>query len=322
VLLKRLRELTARAGSGFAPVSDAAEPLWPEADATLDEAEAEVVEGGPELGRRAVGEAERSGFTAFLDGIQRARVAAYHGTVPLVYAWGGAVVRGREDRRMAPGALPPIEREALFFPFSRLPPELVRGSFGEGFEFVDTAEGEEPPLFPPLLRARAAQRVNRWREALESEVARRWCVRAGADAWLIVDGGLTLSPELAAFPRAVGVIKSHRTRFFDDDDARLLYSLAAGERSTIFRPLTRRLTPVHSWYLRLRPAMGHDVLWGLVRVEVAANAATPEAADRLSRWLLTESVPPALPDARWDRLLYPIRGCEEFLRSRAPSVMT
>jgi hypothetical protein len=46
----------------------------------------------------------------------------------------------------------------------------------------------------------------------------------------------------------------------------------------------------------------------------------PAIADRISRWLLAETTPLSLPDARWDRLLYPIRDCEEFLRARAPKI--
>ena len=56
----------------------------------------------------------------------------------------------------------------------------------------------------------------------------------------------------------------------------------------------------------------------LVRVEVAASEASVELADEVSRWLLAETAPLALPDPRWDRLLYPIRDCEEYLRARAP----
>ncbi len=116
----------------------------------------------------------------------------------------------------------------------------------------------------------------------------------------------------------MGVVKGHRTRFFDGDDARVVLGLRHGERSSVFRPATRRFTPVASWYLRLRPPEGRDPLWGLVRVEASPEPAEPVRWDAISRWLLAETAPTALPDARWDRMLYPIRDCEEFLRARAP----
>ena len=43
-------------------------------------------------------------------------------------------------------------------------------------------------------------------------------------------------------------------------------------------------------------------------------------ADVVSSWLLGETAPISLPDMRWDRLLYPIRDCEQFLRARAPQL--
>jgi hypothetical protein len=88
----------------------------------------------------------------------------------------------------------------------------------------------------------------------------------------------------------------------------------------VFRITSRKRTTVASWYLRLRDPAGHDPMWGLVRVEVAHPA--PDAADRIgeradevSRWILAEVAPLALPDARWDKMVYGVRDCEEFLRA-------
>jgi hypothetical protein len=64
-------------------------------------------------------------------------------------------------------------------------------------------------------------------------------------------------------------------------------------------------------------------MWGLVRVEAADRGAgePPEAftrrADCVSRWILAEASPLALPDGRWDKMVYGIRDCEEFLRAIA-----
>jgi len=35
----------------------------------------------------------------------------------------------------------------------------------------------------------------------------------------------------------------------------------------------------------------------------------------VSRWILGEAAPLALPDARWDKMVYGVRDCEEFLRA-------
>ena len=115
------------------------------------------------------------------------------------------------------------------------------------------------------------------------------------------------------------MIKSHRTRFFDGAESRTILDLKVGERTSVFEPRTRNLTPVRSFYLRLRPHDQRDIFWGLVRVEMARSHAFA-FADVVSGWLLAETAPISLPDARWDRLIYPIRDCEQFLRARAPQL--
>ncbi|MEX2285209.1 MAG: hypothetical protein WEE89_22170 [Gemmatimonadota bacterium] len=292
-------------------------------DTTAVEVEARIIEGNSSaLQAIPVRASEASGFTHFLDGIQRAEVRLYHGPIPIVYAYAAAVVRKRVDRRLVHSGDLLEEREALFFPFRLLDPDELGAAGITREHMVDSspAAGEPLPLFPPTLYAHAAQAVNRWREGIERNVSRRWLDGAKPEDWLLADGTLTNSPELASSLRAVGLIKSHRTRFFDGDNARLLLGLGAGERTSVFEPQTRRWTPVHSWYLRLRDPHGHDVFWGLVRVEITASAHSAESADRISSWLLAELAPLALPAAQWDRLLYPIHDCQQFLRARAPSL--
>lgn len=330
MLLTRLRRLARAPGSGFAAVDGPVESAeYALMDGAPAEVEAEVVEGGPSLRAIPVGAPETSGFGSFLDGIQRQRVALFHGPVPIVFAYAAAVIRARRDGRMrtladADGLRTRFqeERQAVFFPFRYVGPELLEAEGIAREQMRDTNPSDQPalPLFPPALYARATDEVNHWREELERILAKRWCRLERDDGFLLVDGSITVAPEVASCPRAVGVVKSHRTRYFDGEDARTLLGLEAGERTSVFRPRSRHRTEVYSWYLRLRSPAGRDVFWGLVRVEAAASELTLAGADRISRWLLAEAAPLSLPDPRWDRMVYPIRDCETYLRARAPGV--
>lgn len=323
MLLSRIRKEARSANSRFTAVEGNVASSFFEGDGDgLKEAEARVVEGDV-LQAINVGEPQTSGFTAFLDGIQRADVKLHLDTVPIVYAYGAAVIRERFDRHMRTlrrdGAELLVEREALFFPSQHIAAADLRqlSEFDEALVDTTPAGAEPLPLFPPLLHARAKHYVNRWREALERELAAAWCNRP--EGWLLIDGSITISPAVAACARTVGLIKSHSTRFFDGDEARTILALEPGQRTSVFEPKTWDATPVRSWYLRLRSAERRAVLWGLVRVEVAASHDTA-SADDISRWLLAETAPLSLPDARWDRLIYPIHDCEEYLRARAPKL--
>ena len=324
MLLNAIRKLKHDVANEFTFVEGPVSGAYLDGDAeSLSECDADVVEGSV-LRAIPVASATDSGFSNFLDGIQRAEVKLYHNTVPIVYAYGAATIRRRVDRQMrtlrTDGADWLIEREALFYPSKYVTASDLAPTGASTQQMVDTTPaGSEPlPLFPPLLYARAGQHVNRWREGLERELAARWCQHA-ADEYLLVDGSITLSPDVAACKHAVGLIKSHRTRFFDGAESRTILDLKVGERTSVFEPRTRNLTPVRSFYLRLRPHDQRDIFWGLVRVEMARSHAFA-FADVVSGWLLAETAPISLPDARWDRLIYPIRDCEQFLRARAPQL--
>ena len=96
-------------------------------------------------------------------------------------------------------------------------------------------------------------------------------------------------------------------------------TLPAGHRTSVF--LVRgghTRTEVYSWYLRLWPWEGNDLLYGLLRIEARADPETVRQAGALSGWLWAERAPLATPATRWDRLLYPLHHVEAYLNARAP----
>jgi hypothetical protein len=193
-----------------------------------------------------------------------------------------------------------------------------------GIAIVDTtrrrSDGEiDDDVHHPFTLSELAVNAVQWhREALEQRLAEDWVGRE-RDI-LYMDGGISGSRPVAASDRVVGVAKSHRTLYGDPAAVRTVLGLAMGERSSVFAiesPDWRR-SSVASWYLRLRDPDGRDPLWGLVRVEVAlAGIEATRRADEVSRWILAETAPLALPDGRWDTMVYGIRDCEQFLKAIA-----
>jgi hypothetical protein len=92
--------------------------------------------------------------------------------------------------------------------------------------------------------------------------------------------------------------------------------LPMAHRSSVYAPVTRSLAPVRAWGLRLWPWEGKDLLYGLVRVEVAPVNEAAEVADLVSRWILAERAPLSAPDRRWDRLLYGVHSVERYLNAQ------
>jgi hypothetical protein len=244
---------------------------------------------------------------AFLDGIQRYEVVGFAGTAPIVVAEIAAAVRLRRE-----GAYRTVERAER-----RLVLTAAAGLEDVAREAADCdpipIEHEGTTIHPLKALELCRQAIDRERGRLEHRVAVRF--RRASDAWLVVDGVLTDSEAWATDPRAIGVSKSHATLPFSGDGLPTYLRLPAGHRTSVFEPATWRLAPVASWGLRLWPWEGQDVLFGLVRVEVAASGGI-ERADLMSRWLLAERVPLSRPDPRWDRLLYGIATVERHLRAR------
>ena len=257
-----------------------------------------------------------SGFVGFLDGAQDVRVIGHRHGVPLVWATVSAAVRVRNNRRLtAWGKHAPAVARRYYLPLRYLAdiaPDLLNGP-----GVVDTAgadnKGEFPSRHPAALLDCAFQKVQQDRERLEQTLAEAWCVDESNP--LYVDGSIAASPISSESPLTIGVVKSHRTLYADGDAFRVVVGLEAGERSSVFRVAHRGRNPVASWYVRLRSPAGRDALFGLVRVESAESVDLTARADEISRWVIAEGSPLALPDGRWDKMSYGIRDTEEFLRA-------
>jgi hypothetical protein len=276
---------------------------------------AEVIEAGG-MHAHAVPRAEAPAFAAFLDGAQWSLVAAWVGGVPIVHGTIASVVRQRRERRLTTWGSP-IVRRALYAPLDLLPPSATEALRDEELELVDTLERSKPESSHPFaLQEMAYQCVLAARESAERELAKQWC--AMADETLLIDGSIAGAESVAKSERVVGVVKSHQTLYGSPADMLAVVSLGAGERSSVARVAVSTRQPVASWYLRLRDRTGHDPFWGLVRVEVALTASGRELsarADEVSAWIIAEALPLSVPDARWDKMVYGIRDCEEYLRA-------
>ena len=280
----------------------------PQAQGRAEEARiipAELVEPGP-VCARPVGSPEPWPETvAFLDGIQRFEILGYAGAAPLLFGEIAAAVRERVGRE-ARTVISARKRLVIGRPeVLALAPEAL-----EGVETIALDTGE--PVHPLCDLDAARARLDDARLELERRAGNAY--RQGSNAWLVVDGSLTVSPVWANDSRRLGVAKSHATLPFSGDDLIAYLNLPMGHRSNLFQPASSQRAPVHAWGLRLWDFRGKDLLYGLIRVEAAARPETRGLADRVSRWLLAERAPISA-DLRWDRLLYGIHGVEQYLRA-------
>ena len=252
----------------------------------------------------------------FLDGIEQWRVVGYAGVTPIVGAYVAAAIRRRgSDRRLRTVA--EDAEELAVTRLERLPGAVRAALAATGVRVVEVPADAAGQPARALPAARVV--VQQARAALERRLAEQRLAALRADEWLVVDGVLSDSAALSGHPRALGVVKSHGAQYFEGPELERALTLPAGHRTGVFRPRSRGARrDIHSWYLRLWPWEGNDLLYGLLRVEARAHRDTITQASAISAWLTGERAPLASPDQRWDRLLYPIHEVETYLRARAP----
>ncbi|MFN8571877.1 MAG: hypothetical protein U0132_07455 [Gemmatimonadaceae bacterium] len=279
-----------------------------------------VVIEGDRLEAVALSSEPMVGFAAFLDGVQTSRPWGYEAGIPIVFGHAAAAIRVRIDRRLTSWG-EPREFGGMYAPLALLSASTRAALTSLDVPLVDTL-GASPDIPHPLQLLRSAiHAVQRDREQMEQACAEAWCARESSP--LFVDGGLPRGERSAVAPWCVGVVKSHHTLYAQGEALRIIASLGESQRTRVFRIEPTWGPAVASWYLRVRRSSGMDPLWGLVRVEVALpdkadQAVLADRADLVSRWILAERAPLALPDGRWDRMAYGVRDCETFLRARSP----
>ncbi|MCC6485332.1 MAG: hypothetical protein IT209_10845 [Armatimonadetes bacterium] len=280
----------------------------------------DIVEGSV-LASHDVPKGGRSSFTHFLDGIERRRVLLYSDCIPVVWGYVAACVRRRsEDQLMCPVQALTCSEHGLYFPFELLSPTSFKRYEGLRVHDVRPLKGSETVSDNTFdVQRQAFNAVSNRRAEQEADLLQSWGAFSSDRDWLLVDGALSSSFRKGAQERVVGVIKSHLARYFEGDDYRLILNLKVGQRTSVFRPRVPNLEPVYSWYLRLHDDTGRDPTFGLVRLEACAEVGTLSMADEISAWLMAERSPLSLPDARWDRMIYPIYDCEQYLKALAPS---
>jgi len=268
---------------------------------------------------------EKSGFSYFLDGIERKKIVFYYRSIPVIYGCVGAVILKRTDKKLHSAGLEKFSEN--FY----LPLKLN----GTPEHYFDTDEikslgkniiniGEKDklgnyPYLPAEFIQAAHSEIQTLRGNLEKSFVREWLNADNYDGWLFVDGrieGKISGKNLA------GIIKSHQACYFDFETQYKIYTMEKGQRSSVFQPEDKngKKENVYSWYLRLHHDKRNGVNdFGIIRVEIPAKQELLSKANEISSWILLETKPVGFPASRWDRMIYPIKYCEDYLKSKAPT---
>jgi hypothetical protein len=219
---------------------------------------------------------------------------------------------------------------------------------------IHDAEFKENLSDPNWLSNQTKKWTMKYRDAMEQMVFDHLAEHYGKVTqdgqhfrFFVKDG--TLSAVRGRFvTSAIGVSKSFNTRFLEPHLQTKVMNLHSFHRTPVFKferdargtepdeveaeeaPATRspQKHTVLSWYVRIRRRERSVPDWGLLRVEIHPRLLPCNgSADRwtaddstiisaISAALIREAHPTSQPDFRWHNLLYPIKICEGYARSR------
>ncbi|HVX88941.1 MAG TPA: hypothetical protein VG940_08450, partial [Gemmatimonadales bacterium] len=214
-----------------------AQGLPPASDGRADQTNvhaAELVD-DPVLTAHPLGGAEPwEGPVSFLDGIQRWEVVAYAGASPVIVATVAAAVRRRDGKTFSTAA--EARRELVI----GRPEALAQaGAALDRWETIALHADEAPHPVGDAVAARI--QVEQARAECERKAARDF--RRRDDGWLVVDGALTDHADLAADPKALGVIKSHGSLPFGGPELEAYLRLPAAHRTSVYARGSRAKAP-------------------------------------------------------------------------------
>lgn len=272
---------------------------------------------------------EKSGFSYFLDGIERKKIICYLRQIPFTYGYVAAAILKRTDKKMHSTNME-MSEGTLYIPIKNEDENCPSHYFGleevekiQNKKNIGIKKDENYPKFPEEFIKQAHSEIQEQRRKIEVELTDKWLNSKFNDGWLFVDGTLnTKSKSVLESSNIAGIVKSHGVYYFDFEEMQEIYNMPKGSRSSVFQPYDKHGSKkdIFTWYLRLHSDKRHGInTFGIIRVEIPAIEELIKKADEISSWIMLETKPVGFPASRWDRMIYPIKYCEDYLKSKAPT---
>lgn len=219
----------------------------------------------------------------------------------------------------------PLIKKALIIPKQYITKPEAFDVLPKDIEIVDI-NAESPDYYK--IKRQAVTESKKLRLQCEEELIAAWLKEERKeDDLLVIDGTIMNFRNEDAIEHCVGLSKSFQNIYCSLEEYQKVLQLQEFQRSWAFRfkeedeDVRMGARDRISWYLRLRNTDGHGPEFGMLRIEVSLRHKDKiqQLADEVSRSVISERYPASFPDARWHNLIYPIKRCEDYLRSVMPS---
>lgn len=243
--------------------------------------------------------------------------------VPVHYSITGAIILKREGRRFHVWDVPELTNNVLLpFAFVRDPKVLDHFATVTALRLIDSG-GERPEY--TQLRIAGVTKAMELTLQHRRQLYLRWREHEGAD----LSQGLIISGNIAATPNEllnVNVLGIDRRVYLPWQNSELLepqLTLPPYQRGALLKVSAAQGDPMakYMWFVRLRMSAKADPEFGLANcICLASNEAEARArADAFTARLIDERLPVTFPAEGWDKLIFPLKLCKDYLESMVPT---
>jgi hypothetical protein len=247
--------------------------------------------------------------------------------VPLHYSITGAIVLQRVGRKFRVWGEPELRNNVLV-PFQFVENRSILEQFESTRELrlVDTG-GERAEY--TQLRIAAVKCARELTLELRGRLYLKWRKAEGADLsnYLVASGMVADVPNKWLTKNFVALARRVYVPWQNSELLEPQLAIPAFQRGQVMRTVNAvgdDTMEKYTWFVRLRSSSQADPEFGLLRCTCIADndAEAVQRADAISARLIDERVPVTFPAEHWDRLIFPLKLCRDFLESMVPTRAT
>jgi hypothetical protein len=268
----------------------------------------------------------------FMDGIQRTIFLGYIFNedlkiiLPIDYMIAGAVILVLDNKNLKVYDYN-ITANLIIPPKDKLPQSFM-DLLGENYIELSISDYD---FYRDNLRSAMNHYATRERMKLERNIVYEFNKKY-PDEWIVIDGALTekdmfTNEKFLDSKKKIGVIKRHVKHYFEEEFEYSMFKLFQkikaddiAKRSWIFalnRKINGEVVNILSCYTKLF-FNNLDPYFSLIRIEVLDDYKS--IFNDIITAVRQFRFPLSYPSDVWDKKLYPIKVCEEFLKTQIPSV--
>jgi hypothetical protein len=240
--------------------------------------------------------------------------------VPVHYAITGSIILERQNRKFKVWRKPELTTNVML-PFQYIDRKdvLERFQSDDQVRLIDT-EGDRPEY--TQLRIAAVRKARELTLELRSKLCSAWGLSDGQDLqkYMVLSGTVADIPNDKLGANFFAIARRVYVPWINSELIEPQLLTKPYHRGQLLRTTnTQGDDPMkkYTWFIRMRSSSQADPEFGLVRCTCLADSDEQaiEKANHISGRLIDERLPVTFPAEGWDKLIFPMKLCNDFLES-------